>query len=159
MDMMTGTRATPRRRRREAGVAAIEFAMVLPLLVAMVLGIVYYGMVLALEQTLTLAAAEGARAALRYPPGAPDGSVAATQSLRVTAARQTALAALPDSIQRSLAGTGEIASADVCPAPAETVCVNVTLRLPVASVLPPVPFVPVPDMLTGSAVAQLAADL
>lgn len=157
--MKRGRRIGPRVRGREAGVAAIEFAMVLPLLVAVVLGIVYYGMVLALEQVLTLAAAEGARAALRYPAGAPDGSAEASRALRVAAAAQTARAALPDTLQRQLASSGGIATAAACAAPADAICVNVTLRLPAANVLPAVPFVPLPDTLTGSAVAQLAADL
>lgn len=157
--MKSVRRTGPRVRGREAGVAAIEFAMVLPLLVAVVLGVVYYGMVFALEQVLTLAAAEGARAALRYPAGAADGSPEASRALRVAAAAQTALAALPDTIQRKLASTGDIASAQACTAPADAICVNVTLRLPTANVLPAVPFVPLPGTLTGSAVAQLATDL
>lgn len=157
--MKLGRTAGARSRARQSGVAAIEFAMVLPLLVALVLGIVYYGMVLALEQVLTLAAAEGARAALRYPAGAADGSPQASRGLRVTAAAQTALAALPATIAQKLASTRDIAAANPCSAPADAICVSVTLRLPTANILPSVPFVPMPQTLTGSAVAQLAPDL
>lgn len=150
--------AAPCRRRRQGGVAAIEFAMVLPVLVALVLGIVYYGMVLALEQVLTLAAAEGARAALRYPPGAVDGSPSATRAERVAAAADTALAALPDSIRSRLLTSHTVATAADCAAPAQAYCVKVTLQLPTDRLLPALPLVPLPSTLTGSAVAQLSPD-
>ncbi|WP_354679458.1 TadE/TadG family type IV pilus assembly protein, partial [Cupriavidus plantarum] len=52
------SRMENRNRRRTAGVAALEFAIVLPMLISVVLGIVYYGVVFALQQALTLAAAE-----------------------------------------------------------------------------------------------------
>lgn len=157
--MKQGRRGIVHRHGRERGIAALEFAVVLPVLLALLLGIVYYGIILALEQMLTLAAAEGARAALRYPSGAPDGSLAATQELRVTAAANTALATLPAAIQAKLASRDDIASASDCAAPADTVCVSVTLRLPATNILPRVPFVPMPGTLIGSAVAQLAPDI
>jgi hypothetical protein len=54
-----------RRRRRcsDDGAAAVEFALVVPLLVLILFGIISYGMMLSLRQTLSQAAAEGARAA------------------------------------------------------------------------------------------------
>lgn len=146
-------------RSRARGIAALEFAVVLPVLFALVLGIVYYGMILVLEQVLTLAAAEGARAALRYPGGAVDGSIAASMDLRVAAAADTALAVLPNSIKANLSSADKTASAAPCSAPADAICVSVTLRLPAANLLPRVPFVPLPEMLVGSAVAQLAPDI
>ncbi|MBR7513626.1 pilus assembly protein, partial [Mycobacterium tuberculosis] len=39
-----------------------------PVLLVLMLGILYYGVILAMQQALTLAAEEGARAALRYQP-------------------------------------------------------------------------------------------
>lgn len=59
-----GLRAAARRGCR--GVAAVEFAVVVPVLLLLMLGIVYYGVIFAMQQALTLAAEEGARAALRY---------------------------------------------------------------------------------------------
>ena len=52
-----------RRRRTESGAAAVEFALVLPLLVVLVLGIISYGVMLSFRQTLSQATTEGARAA------------------------------------------------------------------------------------------------
>ena len=157
--MKLGKRGLMPSRARARGIAALEFAVVLPVLLALVLGIVYYGMILVLEQVLTLAAAEGARAALRYPSGAVDGSIAASKDLRVAAAADTALAALPASIKSNLASAGNLASAAPCSAPADAICVSVTLRLPAANILPRIPFVPAPETLMGSAVAQLAPDI
>lgn len=157
--MKLGRRGSIGPRHRAQGIAALEFAVVLPVLLALVLAIVYYGVILALEQVLTLAAAEGARAAVRYPSGAVDGSIAASKDLRVAAAADTALAALPSSIKSNLASADKLATAAPCSAPADAICVSVTLRLPAANILPRVPFVPVPEMLVGSAVAQLAPDI
>ena len=48
----------------EGGVVAVEFALVLPLLVTLVFGIVQFGLALNTKLTLTHAAREGARAAV-----------------------------------------------------------------------------------------------
>lgn len=144
-------------RHLEDGVAAIEFALVFPILLAMVLGIVYYGMVLAVQQVLTLAAEEGARAALRYPLTSNGGTLADTVPLRVVAAEQTARNTLPATLAANLQSTA-IAQAEACTAPAGMQCVRVTLNLPTQTMLPVVPFVPVPATLTGSAVVQLSPD-
>lgn len=57
-------------QRRQRGVAAIEFAIVFLLFFMLVWGILTYGFVFAVQQTLTLAAENGARAALHYQAGA-----------------------------------------------------------------------------------------
>lgn len=49
--------------REERGAAAVEFALVVPLLLLLVFGIISYGMMLSFRQGLTQAASEGARAA------------------------------------------------------------------------------------------------
>jgi Flp pilus assembly protein TadG len=51
------------RRRDDNGAAAVEFALVMPLLLLLVFGIISYGMMLSLRQTLSQATTEGARAA------------------------------------------------------------------------------------------------
>lgn len=51
------------RRRSDHGAAAVEFALVLPLLVLLLFGIISYGVMLSFRQSLSQAAAEGARAA------------------------------------------------------------------------------------------------
>ncbi|GJG94491.1 TadE family protein [Cupriavidus pauculus] len=143
--------------RRASGVAAIEFAIVFPLLFAVVIGIVYYGTVLALQQVLTLAAQEGARAALRYPLASNGGTLSTTLDLRVSAADQAARSTLPTSIAGQV-GSGSLAQAVACSAPAGAQCVRVTLQMSTQNILPTVPFVPMPATLTGAAVVQLSPD-
>lgn len=144
-------------RRRMSGVAAVEFAIVFPLLLALVLGIVYYGTVLALQQVLTLAAEEGARAALRYPLTSNGGTLATTIAQRVLAADTTARNTLPANLASQI-GAGSVAQAIACTAPAGTQCVRVALNLSTQTILPVVPFVPVPARLTGAAVVQISPD-
>ncbi|WP_092353407.1 TadE/TadG family type IV pilus assembly protein [Collimonas sp. OK242] len=50
----------------QRGVAAIEFALIFPVFFLMLYGIINYAMIFMAQQSLTLAAEEGARAALRY---------------------------------------------------------------------------------------------
>ncbi|QEZ44253.1 TadE/TadG family type IV pilus assembly protein [Cupriavidus oxalaticus] len=145
-------------RRQAAGSAAVEFAIVVPLLLAIVIGIVYYGMVLALQQVLTLAAEEGARAALRYPSGVSGTGAAATQAARVSAASAMALGTLPTSISSAITPTN-VAQAVPCASGSADLCVQVTLRLPTANILPAVPMVPVPATLSGTAMVQLSPDI
>jgi Flp pilus assembly protein TadG len=59
--MMHGEGKRP--RRNEKGASAVEFALVLPLLVLLLFGIISYGVMLSFRQSLSQAAAEGARAA------------------------------------------------------------------------------------------------
>jgi TadE-like protein len=51
-------------RRREKGVELVEMAFVLPLLLIMLLGIIYFGRAYDVYQTITRAAREGARQAV-----------------------------------------------------------------------------------------------
>lgn len=48
-------------QHRERGAAAVEFALILPVLLALVLGIIDFGRVFNAQQTLTYAARAGAR--------------------------------------------------------------------------------------------------
>ncbi|KAA1379665.1 pilus assembly protein [Aeromicrobium fastidiosum] len=58
-----------RRSERERGAAMVEFALVLPVFVALVFGIVSYGYMLSYRQALGQAASEGARAVAIVPSG------------------------------------------------------------------------------------------
>lgn len=62
---MSRTRTAPGRRRRsgEAGVEIIEFALVFPVLLLVVLGIIDYGFMFQRYEVVTNAAREGARVA------------------------------------------------------------------------------------------------
>lgn len=66
---MPGTRTHARARvsREERGAAAVEFALVAPLLVFLLFAIIAYGYMLSFRQSLSQAAAEGARAAAVAP--------------------------------------------------------------------------------------------
>jgi Flp pilus assembly protein TadG len=63
-----------RRRRRcsDDGAAAVEFALVVPLLCYILFAIIGYGYMLSFRQGLSQAAAEGARDAAVAPPGRTD---------------------------------------------------------------------------------------
>lgn len=63
-----------RERRGERGAAAVEFALILPILATLLFGIIDYGDMLSVRQAVSQAAAEGARAAAVNPD---DGAKAA----------------------------------------------------------------------------------
>lgn len=66
------------RKARDRGTAAVEFALVLPVLLLIVFGIIDFGRALNAQITLTGAAREGVRlAALGYPDAAVQARVAA----------------------------------------------------------------------------------
>jgi Flp pilus assembly protein TadG len=72
-------------RNRQRGAAAVEFALLLPILIALSLGAIDWGYYFYVNQLVTNAAREGARAGtLQQPP--PTGTQAAAQD----AARQAA---------------------------------------------------------------------
>ncbi|MCW3695179.1 MULTISPECIES: TadE/TadG family type IV pilus assembly protein [Burkholderia] len=57
-----------RGRRRQRGATAVEFAIVFPLFFVIFYAILSFGMIFVIQQSLTLAASEGARAGLSYAP-------------------------------------------------------------------------------------------
>jgi Flp pilus assembly protein TadG len=54
--------------RRERGAVTVEFVLVLPFFLFLIFEVINYGMMLSFRQTLSQAAAEGARAAAVAPP-------------------------------------------------------------------------------------------
>ena len=75
-----------RRCRDEGGAAAVEFALVAPLLIFLLFAIIAYGYMLSFRQALSQAAAEGARAASVAPPSLPDTPPAPGDDSRATRA-------------------------------------------------------------------------
>jgi Flp pilus assembly protein TadG len=70
------------RRRSERGAAAVEFALVAPLLLLLVFGVISYGYMLSFRQALSQGAAEGARAAAVSPyPSATDKQTSALNAI------------------------------------------------------------------------------
>ncbi|MGM3276833.1 TadE/TadG family type IV pilus assembly protein [Ralstonia sp. 24A2] len=145
-----GGSLAPYRGRFHRGAASIEFAVALPALLTLMLGITYYGLIFAVQQVLTLSAEEGARAALRYQP---------SNAQRVAAAYTAATASLPPFISSQVTTNQSGAPLVACPTMTSMQCLSVVLTLPVTTgsspLLPAIPLLPVPATLTGSAVVQL----
>lgn len=145
-------KALPDRRRR-SGSVAIEFAIVFPIFFLIFYAIVSYGLILIAQQSITLAAAEGARAAVRY---------AADDATRSSNAQSAATG--PGSTASWLSGhlTFTAAALANCPYNAGSLtgrCYRVTVTYPNYAQDPLVPrmlgSIPLPDQLSSSAVAQL----
>jgi Flp pilus assembly protein TadG len=141
------------RRRAQRGSMAVEFAIVFPLFFLVFYAIVTYSMIFVAQQSLTLAASEGARAALRYQTGAT--STASSLALRATAACTTATG-----LVNWLAGSAPCtATYAACSFDATMQCVNVALIYNYASrpLVPSLPLIglPLPASLTASAMVQL----
>lgn len=66
--------------KKNHGAAAIEFALVFPLFFVIFYAIITYGLIFVAQQSITLAAAEGARAALRYAANDTDRETNATNA-------------------------------------------------------------------------------
>ena len=134
-----------RRERGERGAAAVEFALVVPLLLMLVFGIIQYGYILSFRQALSQGAAEGARAAAVAP------------SSLTTAQKQ---AAATNAVQQALGGYGVTCGTALIPCPQATgkTCAQVALTYDYDArpLMPKVPLVPVPGSLTYTAVAEVS---
>lgn len=95
--------------RRTRGAAAIEFALVLPVLLFLVLGMVDYGWYFFCQLTVTNAAREGARAGTTVPGGDGGRATATTQSYLATAG----LAGQPTQIDVNIGAAPTTVSVDV----------------------------------------------
>lgn len=71
-----------RGRREQHGAAAVDFVLVLVVLVPLFLGILQVGLVLHVRNTLTSAASEGARYAARVDRGLEDGRARAREQVQ-----------------------------------------------------------------------------
>lgn len=74
-------RRPARNARQDRGAAAVEFALLLPLLLLLVFGIIDFGRALNAQITLTQAAREGARLAALGEPNVVSGTQAAATGL------------------------------------------------------------------------------
>lgn len=146
-------RGVPPARVRAAGSAAVEFALVFPLLFTVLYGIVTYSVLFVAEQSLTLAAEEGARAALNYQ--------SATSAAEALSARSSNAC--------SVAGqsTGWLGTYATCATQAQSCsynsamdCVQVTLSYDYAShpLVPTLPLLSLALPRTLSSVATVQLD-
>ena len=122
------------RRRDERGAALVEFALVLIPLFFMLYGLIAFGMILALKQSVTNAAAEGARSVV----GVPDDSTTPLVDERLEKAKTTVAARLnwigskysPSDLQVAWYDPGtqtcNYGAASGSPPSPATVCVKIT---------------------------------
>jgi Flp pilus assembly protein TadG len=145
-------RAALPRLRRERGAAAVEFAMVFPLFFVILYGIITYSVIFVAQQNLTLAAEEGARAALNYQ--------SATSTASALAARSSAACSTAKGMVTSLISSATcVSSSNTCSYDTTMDCIVVTLTYNYAS-NPLVPNLPLtnfvlPASLVSSATVQL----
>lgn len=144
------------RRRAQRGTLAIEFAIVFPLFFLVFYAIVTYSLIFVAQQSLTLAAEEGARAALRYQADAT--SVDDSLARRGAFACQTA-----KGLSNWLAGLAQCTATPApCPYDASMRCIGITLDYAYAQdpLVPPLPLIglALPDSLVARAMVQLNPD-
>jgi Flp pilus assembly protein TadG len=139
-------------RSKQRGASAVEFALVFPLFFMIFYAIVTFSLIFVAQQSLTLAAEEGARAALNYQKAQ---DVPSALNARTTAACQAAT-----SMTNWLAGAADCnASWAACSFDASMNCVTVTLTYNYQS-HPLVPSMPLldatlPTQLTSTSMVQL----
>ncbi|WP_183093469.1 TadE family protein [Nocardioides stalactiti] len=123
-----------RRRRDDEGAAALEFALILPILVMLVFGIIAFGYMLSFRQAMSQAAAEGGRAAAVKPAGTPNDEryaaarAAVNDALSAYGVACTAGGGLTHSGGPS--GTCTIVIGACSSGPAGAECAKVTLHYP-----------------------------
>lgn len=152
---MTGGVAR-RPRRGERGAAAVEFALVAPLLLLLVFGIIDYGYMLSFRQALSQGAAEGARAAAVKPAGTATGTLEDVMRAAVNDALdsygvQCSGAALQHKVDGAWQPAGDCTlTIGACSNNATVTCATVTLAYTYGDdpLLPDVPLVPLPGELS-----------
>ena len=134
------------RVRREDGSAAVEFAIVSMVFLLFLYGIITYGFIFGLDQSMNHAAEEGARAAISKT----------TEADAITHAHDTALDRL------SWLG-GQIQSGDIvatvadCPNDTSVRCITVTITYPWSTrpLVPRLATLPQPGQMIATAVVEL----
>jgi Flp pilus assembly protein TadG len=146
-----------RLQQRQRGVAALEFVFVFPLFFLIFYGIVSYGLILVAQQSITLAAAEGARAALRYAASDAERTVNAKNAAIGTGSAAAWLSSVP----LTFVGV-PLAACPYNPGVAGGRCYRVTVTYPNYAQNPLVPLllgslmnVAVPSQLSSSATIQI----
>lgn len=141
--------------RSMQGVAALEFAIVFPVLFLVMYGMVFYAMIFAAKHTLAEAAADGARTAVRFMTAKDDVSArknaACTQAKNgVTWIEQMSGASVSCSTENAVNCTK--------PSGSKVECLSITLSYAYAQnpLLPRLPILPAPLSLSGNAVTQIA---
>ena len=143
-------RTRTRGARRQRGSMAVEFAMVFPLFFAVVYGIVVFSLMMVAQQNLTMAAEEGARAALNWQSNTSQQTALANRAQAACVAAKNVVASIVSSA--TCTPTSSACNSGMY-------CVNVTLSYDYKAnpFMPAIPFLSLvmPPALTSSAVVQL----
>ncbi len=140
------------RDRADRGAAAVEFALLVPILMVLVFGIISYGYMLSFRQGMSQGASEGARAGAVW---------AAAYTPSQNAAR---IAAATTQVNNALGSYGVSCSAGAtctititgCGGSAKCVTVKVSYPYKTQPLTPSLPLVPLPDSLTYTASARVS---
>lgn len=148
-------------QKKKRGVAAIEFALIFPVLFLMLYGLITYSLIFAIQHSLSLAAAEGGRAAVRFVTkndSLNDRSRAACAAAQQSLAWMVQLGIANHCPPVGNSGVGINVVASACPAGLSSAarCLDVSVVYAYgAQPLIPILF-PVPARLTGRAFTQVA---
>ena len=161
--MAGGMARRPRGRASERGAAAVEFALVVPVLLVLLFGIIGYGYMLSFRQALSQGAAEGARAAAVKP----SGTATTTLQTVMRAAVDDALGSYGvrcngTSLEHQTGGSWAPAGSctltvAACTNNATATCATVALSYTYSDdpLIPKVPLVPLPETLTYSTSVEI----
>ncbi|GAA4802570.1 hypothetical protein GCM10025786_01380 [Nocardioides caeni] len=147
-------------RRDVRGAAAVEFALIMPILLILVFGIISYGYMLSFRQAISQGAAEGARAAaVSQDPGSQESD--AIDALNEALDSYGVTCAGPDGPLRRNDATVGTCGVEVgaCDNDASADCAEVSVNYDYdANPLLPVPLVGIalPDNLSYTAVARVS---
>ena len=132
--------------RREDGVAAVEFAIVSMVFLLFLYGIITYGFIFGLDQSMNHAAEEGARSAISTT----------TEAAAITRAEATALDRLSWLGSRIQASDVDATVAD-CVNDTSVRCITLTITYPWSTrpVVPRLATLPQPGQLVARAVVEL----
>lgn len=91
-------------KSKHKGAALIEFALVLPILLALAIGVIYYGYIFVLDAAVTHAAKQGAQVAVNMDPVGFESSAAflTAVEVQINDSVTASLAWLPESVRAGL---------------------------------------------------------
>ncbi len=142
---MTITRIRARLQRQD-GAAAVEFAIVAMVFLLFLYGIITYGFIFGLDQSMNHAAEEGARAAISKT----------TEATAITHAHDTALDRL-SWLGSRIQSSDIVATVADCPNDTSVRCITVTITYPweTRPIVPRLATLPQPGQLIATAVVEL----
>ncbi|AFQ48333.1 TadE/TadG family type IV pilus assembly protein [Burkholderia cepacia] len=134
---------------RQRGATAVEFAIIFPLFFVICYAIICFGMIFVIQQSLTFAASEGARASLNY---APDLT---TRTAKAQATAQNVVGWL------NISAPNVVVQAPACKYDATLYCLQVTVSYSPQAWVSTMPLMGtiLTQPLTSTAVVQISQSL